>query len=88
MRELREETGYVAAQLTPLGVVHDNPTKDTNRLYFFRAEQLSDPGQQDLDHTENIEIVHVPADSIPTMIRTGQICVAGTIALCFLALRD
>ena len=88
LRELREETGYVAQRLTHLGIVHDNPTKDTNRIHFFRAEQLSDHGQQALDKTEDIEIVKIPTASIRDMIHTGQICVAGTIALCFLALRD
>ena len=88
IRELREETGYVAHQVTPVGMVHDNPTKDTNRLHFFRAEQLRDPGPQVLDDTEEMEIVRVPMASMPDLIHTGYICVAGTIALCFLALRD
>jgi ADP-ribose pyrophosphatase len=52
------------------------------------TSQLSDPGQQALDRTEDTEIVKIPTVLIPDMIHTGQICVAGTIALCFLALRD
>jgi hypothetical protein len=69
-------------------VIHDNPTKDTNRLHLFRANLGSEPGPQALDTTEEIELVTISKAAIPEMIRAGHIRVAGTIALCFLALGD
>jgi 8-oxo-dGTP pyrophosphatase MutT (NUDIX family) len=84
-RELQEETGYVAQHLTRLATIYDNPNKDTNRIHLFRAELVTAQGSQRLDDTEAIDIVKVPKSAIPEMIRRGQICVAGTIALCFLA---
>ncbi|MDH3604276.1 MAG: NUDIX hydrolase, partial [Candidatus Tectomicrobia bacterium] len=85
-RELREETGYVAQHIVRLATIHDNPNKDTNRIHLFRAEPVTAQGSQRLDDTETIDIVKAPKSVIPRMIRSGQICVAGTIALCFLAL--
>ena len=84
-RELQEETGYVAQHFTRLATVYESPTKDTTRIYLFRAEPVIVQGSQKLDDTEAIDVVKVPKSAIPAMIQSGQICVAGTIALCFLA---
>lgn len=54
-RELLEETGAVLTQeLIPLGVLHDNPAKDTNRLHLFLAQNVRIEQAQVLDATEDI----------------------------------
>lgn len=85
-RELVEETGY-AGDLTLLSEVIDNPTKDTNSIYFYLARNAQKVAEQHLDPTENIEVVRVPLSEIEGMILRGEIKVSGSVALCLLALR-
>ncbi|WP_375437547.1 NUDIX hydrolase [uncultured Hymenobacter sp.] len=86
-RELLEETGYVSDEIEPLLEVSDNPTKDTNRIYFFLARNARLVAAQHLDETENIEVLRVPLAGVEAMILGGEIRVSGSIALCLLALR-
>jgi 8-oxo-dGTP pyrophosphatase MutT (NUDIX family) len=86
-RELLEETGYATEDFVQLAEVSDNPTKDTNRIYFFLARNVRHVATQHLDETENIEVLTVPLTEIEPMIASGQIRVAGSVALCLLALR-
>ena len=86
-RELLEETGYAADELELLQEVTDNPTKDTNRIYFFLARNARRVAEQDLDETENIEVLTVPLAEVEALVLGGKIRVAGSIALCLLALR-
>ena len=86
-RELLEETGYATDEVEPLAELTDNPTKDTNRLYFFLARNARQVAAQDLDETENIEVVRVPLAEVESMVLDGRIRVAGSVALCLLALR-
>jgi len=86
-RELLEETGYASDQFEQVAEVSDNPTKDTNRISFFLARNARKVAEQDLDETENIEVLTVPLTEIEQMVLSGQIRVAGSVALCLLALR-
>ncbi|GAA4467504.1 NUDIX hydrolase [Nibrella saemangeumensis] len=86
-RELLEETGYTTDTLEPLLEVIDNPTKDTNRIYFFLARNVRKVSEQDLDESEAIEIVTVPLEEVEGMVLSGRINVSGSVALCLLALR-
>lgn len=87
-RELREETGYdTDTPLEPLLEVIDNPTKDTNSISFFLAREVRLVAEQDLDETENIEVVLVPLVEVADRIMQGEIRVSGSVALCLLALR-
>jgi ADP-ribose pyrophosphatase len=87
LRELREETGYTSAQITRLSTVFDNPTKDTNRIHLFLAQQVEQTHEQHLDVTENIVIEKIPLAEVPGKILNREICVAGSIAITFLALQ-
>jgi 8-oxo-dGTP pyrophosphatase MutT (NUDIX family) len=87
LRELKEETGYTSTHVTKLSTVFDNPTKDTNRIHFFIAQQVVQTHDQHLDSTENIQIEKIPLEHIPQKIMKGEICVAGSIAISFLALQ-
>jgi ADP-ribose pyrophosphatase len=86
-RELLEETGYDSDQVEFLAEVLDNPTKDTNTISYFLARNVRPVAEQDLDETENIEVVLVPLAEVEGYILRGDIKVAGSIALCLLALR-
>lgn len=86
-RELREETGYTTDTMEPLLEVLDNPTKDTNRIYFFLARNVRQVAAQDLDESEAIEVLQVPLAEVEAMVLSGRINVSGSVALCLLALR-
>jgi len=86
IRELKEETGYIASKITKLATLYDNPVKDTNKLHLFLAENVIESGQQELDVTEEIEVVLIPLASVRDKITTGEICVSGSIAALFLGL--
>jgi ADP-ribose pyrophosphatase len=86
MRELEEETGYIAAKVTLLGIQYDNPVKDTNKIHLFLAENVMHTGKQKLDTTEDIEVVLIPQESVLNKVMQGEICVAGTVAALLLGL--
>lgn len=86
-REMLEETGYTSDAMEPLLEVIDNPTKDTNKLYFFLARNARKVAEQDLDETENIEVLRVPVQEVEQMVLRGEVQVSGSVALCLLALR-
>ncbi len=48
IRELKEETGYITEQITPLSILYDNPVKDTNKVHLFIAENVIKNGEQEL----------------------------------------
>ncbi|MBD1939927.1 NUDIX hydrolase [Microcoleus sp. FACHB-68] len=86
MRELTEETGYTAGNLTKIATLYDNPVKDTNKLHLFFAQNAKKSSEQVLDITEDIEVVLVPASEVMDKIAAGDICVSGSIAAIFLGL--
>ncbi len=86
-REMLEETGYTSDAMELLAEVIDNPTKDTNKIYFYLARDVRKVAEQDLDESENIEVLKIPITKIESMVLNGEICVSGSVALCLLALR-
>ncbi|WP_066838376.1 NUDIX hydrolase [Rufibacter ruber] len=87
-RELLEETGAVLTQeLVQLGVLYDNPAKDTSRIHLFLAQNVRVEQPQKLDLTEEIEVVRVPLPQVLPLVMQGKVCVSGSVALCFLALQ-
>lgn len=85
-RELEEETGYVAEKLVKLGTLYDNPVKDSNKIHLFKAENVTPNGKQQLDVTEEVEVVVIPIAEVKEKIKQGEINVAGTVAAIFLGL--
>jgi 8-oxo-dGTP pyrophosphatase MutT (NUDIX family) len=73
MRELREETGYVAARWSALGSVAPNPAFQSNRLHTFLAEDAALEGQQELDASEDIAVQLVPEAELDGMLARGTI---------------
>ena len=72
-RELLEETGYEAAEMLPLGVVHPNPAIQGNRCYSFLARDVRQVAAPRLDGAEDITLLQVPLRQIPDLIRQGKI---------------
>lgn len=86
-RELLEETGYTSDEVEPLLEVIDNPTKDTNRAFYFLARNVREVASQDLDESEHIEVLKVPLQEVEELVLSGKVNVSGSVALCLLALR-
>lgn len=72
-RELREETGYVAARIEPIGSMNPNPAMMTNRCFAFLATGCTRAGDLQMDPGEDIEVVTVPLDRLDPMIAGGEI---------------
>ena len=88
-RELREETGYEAAELRELGVLFDDVTKNSNRVHVFLATGSRLVGDQMLDDIERrsgVEVIVVPRGDIPRMILDGTIAGESSVAAALLAL--
>ena len=85
-RELEEETGYQATELIPLTKIYDNPVKDKTLIHLFRATNVIPTGQQNLDITEEIEVILIPLSEIKAHILSGNIQVAGTISALLIGL--
>jgi 8-oxo-dGTP pyrophosphatase MutT (NUDIX family) len=72
-RELREETGFEAAAVEPIGVIAPNPALQSNRTFSFVARDVVLAGAPRMDGGEDIEVVRVPLAGIPERIARGEI---------------
>jgi ADP-ribose pyrophosphatase len=72
-RELREETGYVAESIEPLGFVEPNPAIMNNRLHMFLATGCRSTGELELDAGEDIVVAPMPLSEVLGMLHRGQI---------------
>lgn len=84
-RELKEETGYTAAAMTPLTTIFTTPGFTDERIHLFLATGLTS-GQAKLEADEVLDTHPVPLREALEMIRSGAICDGKTIsALLFTA---
>ena len=72
-RELEEETGYVPAEVLPLGWVHPNPALQGNRCHSFLALGCSRAHAGRPDAGEDILVELRDRAAIPELIRSGEI---------------
>jgi 8-oxo-dGTP pyrophosphatase MutT (NUDIX family) len=86
-REMREETGFIADELVPLGVVHPNPALQHNRCFHFLGKGARSIGAPSLDETEDIDLVHVPRAEIPRLVEEGRIMHALVVSCFYLFLQ-
>jgi len=80
LRELKEETGYHAAEIELLGVIHPNPAMMSMRLHTYVARNCTVAAAQALDPGEDIEVVVMPLPEVLDLVRTGGITHALVIA--------
>jgi ADP-ribose pyrophosphatase len=86
LRELEEETGYVAKEIKKIAVLYDRPSKDTNRTHLFLAENVVKVGEQKLDMTEEIKVILIPINEVLNKIYQGEISVMGTVTALLMGL--
>ena len=78
-RELREETGLVAAEWTALGSILTTPGFCDERIHLFLARDVAD-AEQELDHDEVLTVSRIPLHRALDMVRSGEIEDAKSIA--------
>ncbi len=78
-REMREETGYLPRKLESLGGFYSAPGYCTEYLHLYLASDLT-PRRLTAEDTESIELVRVPVSQIISLINSGGICDAKSIA--------
>lgn len=71
-RELREETGYVAGRIEPLGAWWVSPGIMDERMFLYRCTDLT-PGPTSHQADERLEPVVVPWDEALAMVADGRI---------------
>ena len=90
VRELKEETGYVASKVRSLGRINPSVGYSEELIYLYLMEGLS-LGDQQLDDDEALEVELIPYDDLYKMAQNGEIEDAKSIAAIFMAgryLRD
>ncbi|MFK8184022.1 MAG: NUDIX hydrolase [Phormidesmis sp.] len=85
-RELAEETGYTSDDWGAIATFYNSPVKQTNRIHLFKAENVRFTEAQQLDITEDIAVVTKPIDEISQLIKSGELCVSGTLTALYLGL--
>lgn len=77
-RELLEETGYVAAEWTRLGLIHTAIGYTDETIELFLARNLTEKAAR-LDAGEFLETMLIPFDEALAMVRDGRITDAKTV---------
>ena len=77
-RELLEETGYTSDNWTYIGPAKESTAKLTNTLHIFLAKDCIKVAEQDLDPSEELELIRVPFEESIEMVMDGRIWANGT----------
>lgn len=85
-RELLEETGYACDGLRWVGGGPLDPSKETNSVHLYAGTGARRVAEQELDVTEEIEVVLVPVGELRDRIRAGEITAPTSVAGIYLAL--
>jgi len=84
-RELREETGYGAAQWRHLGVMHPCVGYSDERIEIYLARAVQREAQPAPDAGEFLEVFALPLPEALAAVRSGRITDAKTITALFWA---
>jgi len=79
IRELEEETGYTAKEVTYLGTIATAPGFCDELIHLYKATGLSQ-GEKSLDEDEFTEVKVFTLEEIKTMIKNGEIIDTKTIS--------
>ena len=71
-RELREETGFVAGSVIPVGVLFASPSVLTNRCHVYWCPDLVERGEPHRELSERIEVLFIPWDDLLRDVRCGR----------------
>lgn len=84
LRELEEETGYIAGRMERLGGFYSSPGYATEFLHLFLATELQKASSRVRDD-EIIEVVPIPLKQVRSLITSGELrdgkSIAGFFAL-------
>ncbi len=73
MRELTEETGYVAQSIELLSIVEPNPALQGNKCFTYLARGASLTGQTAFDDLEDLEVALVKRADLPRLLDSAEI---------------
>jgi len=85
-RELREETGYEAADWQLIASLAPNPANQSNRCHAVLALGARKVGEAHDDPTERSRILRVPVEEAARLVRQGAVLQAMHVAAISLAL--
>lgn len=85
-RELEEETGFIA-DLSPLTVLYPTPGYSNEKIYLYAAKNVR-RGNRHLDADEFLDVVELPAKEALSLVKSGVIRDAKTIAALLLYLKS
>ena len=71
-RELREETGYVSDDWKHVITIPSDATVSENYAYIYTAKNCRRAGEQNLDETELINVLHFSEEEIDDLIAAGK----------------
>lgn len=72
-REVMEETGYAFERFEYLGKISANPSTTSNYTHMFLAVEGEKVGEQDLDESEDVEVLLRSVDEVKEMMKQNQI---------------
>jgi len=72
LRELEEETGYIAGRMERLGGFYSSPGYSTEFLHLFLATKL-EPSPSRAQKDEIIEVVPIPLKQVRSLIISGEL---------------
>lgn len=73
VRELREETGLVDADMRPIGEIYPSVAYTTESIYMYIATGMKDSGVTDFDDNEFLETERIHIDELYRMVMNGEI---------------
>ena len=85
-RELLEETGYTSNNFIQLSKLSPNPSNHSNMTYCYLALDATLKQRQQLDDTEQIEVVKIPLSEVKYLLQNNMICQALHVSALFYAL--
>lgn len=72
-RELKEETGYEFSLVEEIGQVAPNPATSNNYMHMFLATGGKKVAEQNLDDTEDVEVLIFSMDELKQMLKENRI---------------
>ncbi|TCJ19134.1 NUDIX hydrolase [Flaviaesturariibacter flavus] len=87
-REVFEETGYTFESWKCLGKVSANPSTTTNFTHFFLATGGVKTGEQNLDESEELEVLEVSMDEVKALVRGNKMMQSLHVNAVFYALME
>jgi len=72
-REMAEETGYVFEKFEFLGKICANPSTTNNFMYMYLAKGGKKLTEQNLDETEELEVLFYSIDEVKELVKANKI---------------